>query len=218
VIREQADRGREVMVVSDEIYEKLVFHGTEHVSMASLDGMAERTVVVNGMSKAFAMTGWRLGYLAGSGAMGKTLAGACRKLQSQLNTSVTTFLLPAMRVALRECADDVESMRAAFEKRGELMHRLIEDVEGAHCPKPTGAFYCFTDVSSHFGRTAPNGEVLDSANAFATALLESQHVACVPGEDFGPPGEACIRFTFACSEAQIEEGIKRLDAFVRSLD
>lgn len=209
--------GIDITVLSDEIYEKLVYRGTKHVSFASLDGMAERTITVNGMSKAYAMTGWRLGYLAGSGERGKKLVDACKKVQSQLNTSVAKFTLPAMRVALRECADDVEKMRQAFESRGSLMHKLLSEVDNVTCPEPTGAFYCFADVSSYFGKRTAGGEVIDSAKSFAQGLLEEQHVACVPGEDFGSPGERCLRFTFACSEEQIQAGMARLKAFTQSL-
>jgi aspartate/methionine/tyrosine aminotransferase len=208
---------RGLTVLCDEIYEKLVYNGTVHTSFASLPGMGERTITINGMSKAFAMTGWRLGYLAGSGDEGLKIAGACKKLQSQLNTSVATFLLPAMRVALQECAEEVESMRAAFEKRGALMHGMLTGIDGVACPEPTGAFYCFADVSAHFGKAGPNGEAINTANDFAAALLESQHVACVAGTDFGTPGERCVRFTFACGEDQIRAGMEKLGAFVASL-
>lgn len=207
----------DITVISDEIYEKLVYGDTKHVSMGSLGNMAERTITVNGMSKAYAMTGWRLGYLAGSGERGRLLVNACKKVQSQLNTSVATFTLPAMRVALRECGDEVERMRAAYERRGTLMHGLLAKIDGITCPEPTGAFYCFADVSAHFGKTNAHGAVIDSAKSFAQALLEDQHVACVPGEDFGSPGDRCLRFTFACSEENIESGMSKLKAFIESL-
>ncbi len=218
VIAEAADTiAPDITIVSDEIYEKIIFGGIDHFSIGSIPELAERTITVNGLSKAFAMTGWRIGYLAGQGDFGLEVAKGVRKLQSQSTTSIPTFIMPAIRTALRDCADDVERMRSAFESRGKVAYDLVRNIPGVVCPRPTGAFYLFPDLSAHFGKTSPKGTKIDSAMTFAGALLEEHHVACVPGEDFGTGGERCCRFTFACSEDQVREGMGRLAAFVDSL-
>lgn len=207
----------DLVIVTDEIYEKLIYGEERHLSMGSIPAIAERTVTVNGFSKAYAMTGWRLGYMACPGEFGQKLTKACTKLQGQINTSVTTFALPGAVVALEECADDVERMRGAFATRGELIHRRITAMEGIACPKPTGAFYVFPDVSAHLGKTSAAGTKIDSVVDFAQALLEEHLVACVPGDDFGGCGDRCVRFSFACSEEQISAGMDRFEAFLSGL-
>src|SRR5690606_31558146 len=112
-----------------------------------------------------------------------------KTLQSQSTTSIATFELPAIRVALTECADDVERMRQAFARRAELTYALVSQIPGLQCPRPTGAFYLFPDISAHFGKRTKGGRVLDSAASAAEALLEEKLVALVPGEDFGSGGE-----------------------------
>lgn len=204
-------------VISDEIYEKIIYGGIDHFSIGSVPAIAERTITVNGLSKAYAMTGWRIGYMSGSGAFGLRIAAGVRALQSQSTTSIPTFIFPAIRTALTECEADVERMRSAFAARAALMYDLMMQIPGARCPRPTGAFYLFPDLSALFGRTSPAGTTINSAMNFAAALLAEAHVACVPGEDFGAGGERCCRFTFACGEAQITEGMQRLRRFVESL-
>lgn len=206
-----------IIVISDELYEKIIFGGIPHFSIGSVPEIAERAVTVNGLSKAYAMTGWRIGYCAGSGEFGLQLSKALQSLQSQSTTSIATFELPAIRVAITECADDVEKMREAFARRAELTYSLISKVPGFVCPKPTGAFYVFPDVSAHFGKRSASGKAIDSASDFAAALLDEQRVAIVPGEDFGGGGERCFRLTFACGDEQIKDGVARIGAFVASL-
>lgn len=207
----------DLVVISDELYEKIIFGGVEHFSIGSIPELAERTVTVNGLSKAYAMTGWRIGYLAGSGEFGLEVAKGVRKLQSQSTTSIATFFLPAVRTALLECDGEVETMRRAFAERASLAHDLVSAIPGFVCPKPTGAFYLFPDISAIFGRTSESGTVINSALDFAAALLEERHIAVVPGEDFGSGGERCFRMTFACSEDAIREGVAGIAAFVGSL-
>jgi len=207
----------DLVIVTDEIYEKLIYGDAAHLSMGSIPSIAERTVTVNGFSKAFAMTGWRLGYLACPGDFGLSLAKACTKLQGQINTAVTTFTLPAAVVALKECADDVERMRQAFAARGALIHQRIDAMPGVKCPTPTGAFYVFPDVSAHLGKASAAGTKLNNVVDFAQALLQEHLVACVPGCDFGGCGDQCVRFSFACSEEQIAAGMDRLGEFLSSL-
>jgi aspartate aminotransferase len=207
----------ELVVISDELYEKIIFGGIPHFSIGSVPEIAERTVTVNGLSKSYAMTGWRIGYAAGSGAFGLKVSQAMQTLQSQSTTSIPTFLLPAIRVALTECEDEIEKMRVAFARRAEVMFGALSRIPGVVCPKPTGAFYCFPDVSAHFGKTSKGGAKIGAAAEFAAALLAEHHVACVPGEDFGSGGEQCCRFTFACGDEQILEGMRRLGEFVAGL-
>ncbi|MEO1128921.1 MAG: pyridoxal phosphate-dependent aminotransferase [Planctomycetota bacterium] len=218
VVREAAATvAPDLVVISDELYERIIFGGIDHFSIGSIPEIAERVITVNGLSKAYAMTGWRIGYFAGSGAFGLEIAGGVKRLQSQSTTSVPTFLMPSVKAALEECDAEVERMRSAFAQRGAVMHELISAIPGLVCPTPTGAFYVFPDVSSHFGTTSSGGAGIESAMDFASALLNEQHVAVVPGEDFGAGGERCVRISFACSEEQIREGAKRIAAFVAGL-
>lgn len=206
-----------LVILTDEIYEKLIFEDMVHRSLGSLPEVAARTITINGLSKAYAMTGWRVGYMAGSGDFGKQVAGAVAKLQSQTTTSLPAFIYPAIRVALTQCADEVETMRLAFEKRSHLISDRLGALDGLVCPKPTGAFYMFPDVSAHFDKVSAGGKPISSSLDFAEALLLEHHVAAVPGVDFLGPGRQCVRFSFACSEEQIQAGMDRLEAFVTGL-
>jgi aspartate aminotransferase len=217
VIEETSDIAPDLVVISDEIYEKIVYGGIEHFSIGSVQSIADRVIIVSGMSKAYAMTGWRLGYIAGSGKRGLELIKACTRLQGQLATGPTTFCQAAIPTALRECDAQVEEMRLAFARRAELMFGHLSRMEGLVCSKPTGAFYTFPDVSSCFGSVSTGGVRIASALEFATALLDEHHVAAVPGEDFGGCGKQCVRFSFACREDDIERGMQRVGQFVASL-
>ncbi|MFG0256894.1 MAG: pyridoxal phosphate-dependent aminotransferase [Phycisphaerales bacterium JB043] len=213
VVREHPD----LIVISDEIYEKIIYGGINHLSIGSLESIADRVITVGGMSKAYAMTGWRLGYVAASGDRGLELVRACCRLQSQMATGPATFCQLAIPTALHECGDDVERMRQAFAQRAELIYERLCAIEGVTCPRPTGAFYAFPDVSSFFGAVSAGGRVIESALDFASALLEEHHVAAVPGEAFGGVGRNCVRFSFACSDEDITRGMERLGAFVAGL-
>lgn len=206
-----------LVIVTDEIYERIVYGEHEHLSIGSVPGVAPRTVTLNGLSKAYAMTGWRIGYAAAGGEFGLSLMKAIGRLQGQMTTNITSFLYPAIRVALTECDDDVARMRSAFAERARLAHGLIREIPGMPCPTPTGAFYLFPSVSAHFGKTTPGGKRIESALDFAEALLNGSHVAVVPGEDFGGCGREHVRISFACGEDQIRKGMARLAEFVESL-
>lgn len=206
-----------LVVLTDEIYEKIVFGGREHLSLGSLPEIADRVVTCNGLSKAFSMTGWRVGYCAAPGDWGKELIGAIGNLQSQMTSNIPTFILPAIRAALTECSETIETMRAAFEARAGLIEGLLRQIPGLAFPSPEGAFYVFADISSHFGKTTPRGARIGSALAFAGALLDEAMVAVVPGEDFGGCGDRCVRLSFACGENQIRAAAERLGGFVSSL-
>lgn len=206
-----------LVVVVDEIYEKIIFGGIPHFSIGSVPEIAERTVTINGMSKAYAMTGWRIGYAAAPGEFGLRLIKAVDALQGQMTSNITSFVYPAIRAALTQCSGEVERFRSAFEKRAGLIYGLITRIPGMACVKPTGAFYIFPDVTAFYGRRTPKGATIRSGIDFSNALLDEAHVAAVPGAEFGGCGVDHIRFSFACSEEQIEKGMGRVAEFVRSL-
>jgi aspartate aminotransferase len=198
--------GTDVMVVSDEIYEKLVYGDTEFVSFAALsDDTYKRTVTINGFSKAFAMTGWRLGFTAGP----EEVIQAMGRLQSHMTQNAVAFVQQAGIAAYTDesSARCVEDMRKQFEKRGKHMADKLNAIKGISCPQPTGAFYCFPDVSEHFGRTIGDTKIEGSMD-FAKALLEQANVALVPGKPFGCDNN--IRLSFATSLEQIDKGLDRL--------
>ena len=202
-----------LVVFSDEIYERLIYGPDPFTCFASLGSeVAARTVVFNGVSKAYAMTGWRVGY-----AIGPTeIISAMSKLQGQMTSSITSFTMPAVVTALEGPQEPVERMVAEFARRAEHIHRRMSDLPGVKCPRPTGAFYIFPDISEAvFGMVDPAGRRLDTAQAFAESLLEHARVAVVPGEDFGAPNH--VRLSFATSMEQIDKGMDRFTEFVASL-
>jgi aspartate aminotransferase len=207
----------DLVIISDEIYEKIVYGSDAHRSIGSIAAVADRTITVNGLSKAFAMTGWRAGYAACPGDWGKQIIKAMGTYQGQISTNITSFVYPAIRVALTECAADVDRMCAGFAERAAIMHDGLSAIEGLKTTRPVAAFYAFPDVSALFGTTTPDGRKIDSALAFAEALLEEARIAVVPGEDFGGCSRNHIRLSFACSNNQIVDGVERLARFVDRL-
>ncbi len=192
----------DLFIISDEIYEKMVYDGVQHFSIGSIsDEVFARTVTVNGFSKAFAMTGWRLGYFAAPSALVKTAA----TLQSHSTSGPNTFAQYGAIAALSSAAADVEKMVAAFSERRVFMYEKLTAINGISCVNPQGAFYMLPNISS-FG--------LDSVS-FASRLLEESKVAVVPGAAFG--ADANVRFSYACSKENIEEGVNRLAEFVSNL-
>lgn len=206
-----------LVVISDEIYEKIVYGGIDHLSMGSIPSVADRVLTINGMSKAYSMTGWRIGYAAMPGEFGKALIKAMGTLQGQMTTNITSFTYPAIRCALSSCGNDVETMRKAFAARADVIYERLGRIEGLVCPRPTGAFYAFPDISCFFGTTSAGGRTIGSALDLCEALLEEAHIAFVPGEDFGGCGSDCVRISFACSEAQIHAGMDRFEQFIAGL-
>ncbi len=202
--------GTNVMVLSDEIYEKLIYGDTRFVSFASLSEDAyKRTLTLNGFSKTFSMTGWRFGYTAGPLEVIKAMG----RLQSHMTSNPVTFCQYAAIVALGELAEQaIEKMRVEFERRGEYMAERLNSIEGVECPESTGAFYCFPDVSSHYGRNI-NGTKINGSMDFAKALLEQTNVALVPGLPFGCDNN--VRLSFACSLEQITKGLDRLEEWLK---
>jgi len=197
--------GTNVVVLSDEIYEKLIYGDTKFISFASISKDAyNRTLTLNGFSKTFSMTGWRLGYTAGPPEAIKAMA--C--LQDHMTSNPVTFAQYAAIAALGAPAEQaIEKMRKEFERRGQYMAERLNGIEGVECPEPTGAFYCFPDVSSHYGRNM-NGAKITGSMYFAKALLEQANVAVVPGLPFGCDNN--VRLSFACSLEQITKGLDRL--------
>ena len=199
-----------VYVLSDEIYEKLIYGDTKFVSFASLsDDAYSRTLTINGFSKAFAMTGWRLGYTAGPLETIKAMG----RLQSHMTSNPVTFGQYAAIEALggRPADEAIEKMRIEFERRGKYMAQRLNDIEGLVCAEPTGAFYCFPDVSSHYGRII-SGVKIGGSMDFARALLEQANVALVPGLPFGCDNN--VRLSFACSLEQITKGLDRIEKWL----
>jgi aspartate aminotransferase len=204
---------KDVFVLSDEIYEKLIYGGAKHISIGSLPGMADRTITVNGMSKAYSMTGWRIGYAAGP----KDVMKAIDNLQSHGASNPVSFSQKGALEALRNpaAAGEVERMRVEFEKRCGVMVKLLNEVPGFTCMMPDGAFYAFPNVSAHFGKRFAGKEIKNSTD-FASLLLEAEQVAVVPGADFGAPD--FMRLSYATDLASIEKGIARIKKFVESLE
>ncbi len=195
---------RDLAVIADEIYEKLLYDGRSFTSIAAHGpGIAARTVVVNGMSKAFAMTGWRVGYAAGP----KEIIEAMAKVQSHTTSHPASMAQVAGEVALREAGEDVRRMAAEFERRRDAIVALLAKLPSVTCVPPAGAFYVFPNISGLFGRSI-GGRVVTCGQDVAEALLETARVAVVPGEAFGSRDH--IRISFSCARERIEEGFRRI--------
>jgi aspartate aminotransferase len=207
----------DITVLSDELYEKIIYGGIPHFSIGSMAEIAERTITLNGLSKAYGMTGWRIGYTGSSGGFGKKFTDAMATYQGQMSTNITSFTYPAIRAAITQCAGEVETMRQAFAARAEVINARLAKIAGVKNAKATGAFYAFPDVSAHFGKTSRGGRKIDSAMSMCEALLEENLVAFVPGEDFGGCGGQHVRISFACSEQQIQKGMDRFGEFLAGL-
>jgi len=207
----------QITIITDEIYEKLIYGDAEHFSLGSIDSIADRVVTINGLSKAYAMTGWRIGYACAPGNQPAGLAKAMAKMQGQMTSNITSFCYAAIVEALTGSAAEVESMRLRFAERATMMYERVRAMPGLRCPEPTGAFYVFPDVSAYFGKRTKEGRTIDSALSFAEALLEEASVAVVPGEDFGECAKTHVRLSFACANEHIEEGCRRIDSWLRTL-
>ena len=195
-----------IYVVSDEIYEHINFVG-DHSSMAEFDDMYDRTITINGVSKAFAMTGWRIGFLGGP----EAIARACNKMQGQITSGANCIAQRAVITALEAAPTKVQYMIDEFEVRRDLILNLLKEIEGFSCNIPEGAFYVFPDVSAFFGKTL-NGTLIKNATDFSLYLLEAALVATVTGDAFGNPN--CIRISYAASQDQIKEAIIRIKKVV----
>ncbi len=196
-------RERDLWVISDEIYEKLRYDGRPHLSFAAVEGLYEKTAVVNGVSKYYAMTGWRLGYAAAP----RELARAVATIQGQMTSSASSISQRAALQALTGPGGEPEEMVAAFARRRKLMADLLSGLPGAATAPIEGAFYAFPKVSGYYGRSFA-GRRIEGSVALCDYLLETRHLALVPGAVFGADDH--IRLSFAASEEEIREGVARL--------
>jgi aspartate aminotransferase len=209
-IAKMLERHPDIYVLSDEIYERLIYSDIKHLSLASIPEITHQVITINGLSKAYAMTGWRIGYTCAP----ENVAKAMNTLQSQINTSITSFCYAAIPVALG-MNDEVEQMRQVFAKRASLMFELIQEWPHVECAQPTGAFYTFPKISYYYGKTSPAGAEITDAVNFTKALLDETGVAVVPGTDFGGCGPDHIRLSFACSEDQITKGVNKVREWLK---
>ncbi|RAP32997.1 aspartate aminotransferase [Candidatus Marinamargulisbacteria bacterium SCGC AG-439-L15] len=201
----------QIYVLSDEIYEHLIYDNTKHVSIAELgDEIKALTIVVNGVAKAYSMTGWRIGYTASS----VEIAKAMGKMQSHMTSNPASMAQAAAQAALDGPQDVVEEMRLAFDERRQQMMRLLSEIEGVTCEMPQGAFYMFPNVSAVFAKSTPDKKLANCFD-FCQTLLKEAMVACVPGIGFG--AEGYLRLSYATSSEMIDEGLTRLKDWVHSL-
>ena len=191
-----------IFVLSDEIYEHINY-GINHISFASIDGMYDRTITVNGIAKAFAMTGWRIGYLGAP----EWIAKACTKLQGQVTSGANCIAQKATIKALTESPKKINYMIQEFEERKNMIIKLLSEIKGFKLNNPDGAFYVFPDISYYFGKKI-DGEIINSASDFAMVILEKAHVATVTGDAFGCPNN--IRISYAASQDNIKEAVNRI--------
>ena len=191
-----------VYVLADEIYEHINYIGKHH-SIAHVDGMRERTIIVNGVSKAYAMTGWRIGFIAAP----EWIVKGCNKLQGQYTSGPCSVSQKAAEAAYTTSQECVETMRKAFERRRDLIVELAKQIPGLEVNKPEGAFYLFPKCSSFFGKSY-NGKTINNSTDLAMFLLEVGHVATVGGDAFGDP--YCFRMSYATSDDNIREAMKRI--------
>jgi len=201
-IAQVLSRHKQVFVVSDEIYEHINFIGGHH-SMGEFSEIREQTVIINGVSKAYAMTGWRIGFMAGP----DWLVKACNKLQGQYTSGTCSVAQKAAEAAFNGPQEVVESMRKVFQRRRDLIVSLAKEIPGFEVNNPQGAFYLFPKCDSYFGKRY-GGRVIETAEDLSMYLLEVGHVATVGGTAFGAP--ECIRFSYATSDEKIREAFRRV--------
>ena len=200
------EKHKEVFVVSDEIYEHINYVGKHH-SIGSFKEIKDRVITVNGVSKAFAMTGWRIGYLGGP----EWIARACNKIQGQVTSGANCIAQRAVITALNEDPKKIKYMVDEFKSRRDLILELLSGVKGFVCNKPDGAFYVFPDISFYFNKTI-DGFTINNASDMSMFLLEKAQVATVTGNAFGNPN--CIRISYAASKDKITEAIERIKKYL----
>ena len=201
-----------VWIMSDDMYEQLMFDGFRHATMAAIEPrLRDRTLTVSGVSKTYAMTGWRIGFAAGP----KTLIKAMVNMQNHVSAGVSTVGQAAAAAALDGPQDAVPSMAAAYRRRRDLMVDMLNDAPGLSCHKPEGAFYVYPNVAGCLGKTTPGGRMLHTDEDFALALLEEQHVALVHGAGFGM--SPYVRISYAADDATLADACARIQDFCRGL-
>ena len=200
-----------IFVLADEIYEKLCYNGVKPFSIAKCsEKMQDLTITINGVSKTYAMTGWRVGYLAAP----KDIAKAIDSFQSHATSNACSISQYATIEALKSTDEEIQAMVDVFDKRREKLLALLEGIDGVQAIKPDGAFYVMMVVSDLYGKSY-NGKVINNSIEFADILLDAEKVATVPGVSFG--ADDCVRLSYALSEADLEEGLKRIAKFVADL-
>lgn len=199
-----------IYIVSDEIYEHINFTD-KHYSIGTISSMKDRTVTVNGVSKGFAMTGWRVGFIGAP----LWIAKACNKIQGQVTSATCAIAQKAAeRAMLAEPRSTTKEMKETFLKRRNMLVNLLKEIPGIKCNIPQGAFYVFPDISSYFGKSYEN-EVINNANDFCMYLLNFAHVACVAGDAFGNP--ECIRISYAASDKKLTDAVSRIKTHLAKL-
>lgn len=193
----------EIYIVSDEIYEYINYTGN-HASIASIPSVKDQTITINGFSKGFAMTGWRLGYMGAP----REVAKATDKMQGQFTSGAASFSQKAASLALETDLTETYKMRDAFLKRRDLILNLLKEIPGIKCNVPEGAFYVFPNVSAYYGKKTPDGTVIENGDQLCTYILDTAYVALVAGSAFGD--EECIRISYAASDEEIIEACKRI--------
>ncbi|TVQ67286.1 MAG: pyridoxal phosphate-dependent aminotransferase [Balneolaceae bacterium] len=210
-LAEVLEKHPELIIFSDEIYEYIVFEEEHNSILNAAPQLQNRTVIINGFSKGFAMTGWRLGYLAGP----KPIADAVAKIQSQETSAPSSISQKAGLAACTGTMKPVEEMRAAFRERRDYIVEALRAIPGVHCFSPAGAFYVFPDISAFLGKTDPEGNPVETSTELALFLLEKHGVAVVPGDAFGEP--AGIRLSYAASMDDLKEAMARIRDGLSSL-
>jgi len=197
-------RDKKILVVSDEIYEKIIFDGEKHFAIGAVDHLKDKTITINGVSKAYAMTGWRIGYAGGP----KDIIRLARNLQSHSTSNASSISQAASYAALSQHSKEIDMMVEEFKQRRNFIVAELNKIRGIKCPLPKGAFYVFYDVSAYYGKHVNGFEIKDSTS-FCNYLLMEQNVGLVPGIAFG--NDNCVRMSYACSQVHIEEGLERIN-------
>ncbi len=201
---------KDIFIVSDEIYEKIVFDDEKHFAIGSIEELKDKTITINGVSKAYAMTGWRIGYAAGN----EKVIRLARNLQSHSTSNACSISQAATVAALTQHSEEIEKMVVSFQKRRDFIVEELNRINGIHCPLPKGAFYIFFDVSKFYDKTTDHTTIVDSSS-FCDYLLKEELVGLVPGIAFG--NDKCVRMSYACSYEEIHEGITRLKRGLKKL-
>ncbi|MDD5067433.1 MAG: aminotransferase class I/II-fold pyridoxal phosphate-dependent enzyme, partial [bacterium] len=202
---------KNIMVISDEIYEKLIYDGLQHYSIAQVSReIKDRTIIVNGLSKTYSMTGWRIGYLAAPEAVAKAVG----TLQSHSTSNPTTFCQTASVTALEHKSGEIQKMIRTFAGRRDRIHSLLSGIKGLRTSRPQGAFYIYPDISGIINTQYGPDRITDDLS-FCEILLKQKKVAVIPGHAFGTPNY--IRLSFATSEKNIETGVARIREFIQAL-
>ncbi len=200
----------DIYVIADEIYEKVIYNGAKHFSMGSIEAVKDHVVTVNGVSKAYSMTGWRIGFLGA----GKDIVSAAEKVQSQVTSNASSISQHAALAALTGPEDELKAMAAEFRRRRDFIYPAVTSIKGITCHHPCGAFYVFPNVSSYFGATHA-GKVMKSGDDIAQFLLDEEKVVVVPGSGFGSRDH--VRISYACSMSELERAAERLERGFRKL-